>query len=79
MSTDKDMYAERENVLIVAKNDLESIHYDSILVGQYYTVPLISGTFSIYKKSNLFDDDLIKKVKTKEEAMQSLQEFRSHE
>jgi len=72
MSTDKDMYAEREEVFIIKDNKSTSIHYDSIAVGAYYFVKLFSGTYSVYRKSNLFDDDLIEKVKTESDALQLL-------
>lgn len=76
MSTDKDMYAFRENVLILnSEKDLVSIHYDSIVEGNYYTIPLISGSYSIYKKTNLFDDDLIQTVKFKDLTIPILNTF----
>jgi hypothetical protein len=75
MSTDKDMYPERENVLISEGGALTPLHYDSIKVGNLYAIPLVSGAYTIYKKSNLFDDEMIVRVKTKEAVLEALKTY----
>ncbi len=72
MSTDSEIYPKREKVLVVQEGQLVNLPYPSLNVGTYYCIQLISGSYSIYKKTNLFDDELSEKVKTQQAAIELL-------
>jgi hypothetical protein len=69
MSTDVNMYAGREGVFVLKNASFLEVHYDSLPEGTVYVVQLLSGSFSIYRKTNLFDDEFLQKAKTREEAL----------
>ena len=76
MSSVAEMFPPREDVYIISDEQLHVISYDILEEGALYTIELISGSFSIYRKTSLFDDDLIEKVKTKLEAIELLRSLK---
>ena len=68
----ENMTPPRENVYVLNEMELIVISYDDILEDTYYCIPLISGSYSVYQKTNLFDDEIIQKVSTKEQAVELL-------
>lgn len=73
----KDLREEQAAVWILSedKSDLQEVDYDTISLGRYFAVLLQTGSYTIMKKTENFDDEVIKISENFQNSLQFLQKI----